>query len=73
MLYGKNAAIDLQMKPVALIIKEDKQVINQKSDLNNFLILDLQKRLVKLMELFLRGGNEKMILKISLRYIISQN
>lgn len=44
-----------------LIIKRDTQIISQKNDLNSLLILDFQKRHVKLGEEFLRGNKEKMI------------
>lgn len=37
----------------------DIQIINQKSDLDRFLILDLQKRYVNLIKDFLRGDKEK--------------
>lgn len=41
----KDVTLDLQMKVAdVVIIKRDIQITNQKSDLNNFLILDLQKR-----------------------------
>ena len=43
------------MKPAdVLIIKRDIQTINQESDLDNFPILDLQKRLVKVLKNFMR-------------------
>lgn len=40
----KDVTVDLQMKLAVLIIKWDIQITDQKSDLDNFLILDLQKR-----------------------------
>lgn len=44
----KDAPLDIQMKPDEVLITEkDVQVSNQKSELDNFLILDLLKKLFK--------------------------
>lgn len=61
----KDAKMDLQMKPVdVLIIKGTKQRI--KHNLESPLILDLQKKGVKLMKLFLREEKE-ILLKLFLQ------
>ena len=52
---------DIQKKPAeVLIIKRDIQITNQESDLDNFPILDLQKRLVKALKNFVRREKGKM-------------
>ena len=55
----KDVTLDIQKKPAdVLIIKRDLQTINQESDLDNFAILDLQKRLVKALKNFVRRDKE---------------
>lgn len=54
-----NVTLDLQMKLADVLInKRDIEIINQKSDLDNFLILDLQKRCVEPMKVFLKKDKE---------------
>lgn len=57
----KGVTLDIQNKPdTVLIIKSQIQTINQESDVNIFLILDLQKKHVKVLKNFRRRLKEKM-------------
>lgn len=61
-LKTKNdVTLNLQMKLVdVLISKSDTQIIHQKSDLDNFLILELQKRCNVVVMDFLRKNKKEM-------------
>lgn len=54
MIWKNDATLDIQMKQADDLIKTNAQRSNHKSDLNNFLLLDLPKRLVKVLNDFVR-------------------
>lgn len=60
MLGKKDATLNLQKKQADLLkIKWDIKIIKWKTDVDNFLILDLPKKCVKLMKDFLTGTKRK--------------
>lgn len=54
---GKDITLDLQLK---LAVSKSIQIINSNNDLDNFLVLDLQKRRVIVWKVVLRKDKEKM-------------